>query len=681
MALVLGAQAFAFQILDNSGDPAGGAKVWHYSGGSSSNVLPMWSDEDKTTPVANPIVADGNGRIKAYGDGVYHIIIKDTSEVTTFLDHDHWMISSAYNDPKDNDGAGGFESVEGQNQGASVPSPTANGLGHVFYKIVSGQVRGAYINHDGSEYFAMAEWNSTGGREFDDMITKLPIVDIRHTDYGAATGNSTNKTEIQAAIDALTSTGGTVLAPQGTWKVDGLTYQDNVDIVGVGRATVLQMPASPSTAFMLKATDNTGIGLKNLVLDGIDDGSSNSLVELLRSAGTTTNVTIQNVDFINQAATETSIKIVGVSGSECTNIVIDNCRFEDVEKAITADFMDKSWITNCTFKTIGDEPIFLDSSDKNHITDNTCESWEASSDAIHLTDSSNNIIVDNTLVGTESNSITTDGTSDLNNIRGNDVSGGHANDITVVGTSTIVQNNVGSAVSQNGQGGASGTAVSTAWDFVSFSSTAEDSGGGTDGILKDTIVADRLSNNLLASEDAGTALYSHVLMSGLTGYGSSFLNVFSIQSDDTVLLSMSDAQDVLSAFVDVPAAEPYSVYDNLTDTLTWEASPIETVNLVSSSGEVSDTVAINAEEDLLKIEIFDNTSTSTPVGDISVAYGDTTKNKIVNDFTFPGDTSQIGTHFMKKVSGQNTMTLYLLRNTGTCDINLKVFRLKRDIDA
>ena len=680
MAIVLGVQAFAMQILDNSGDPSSGAKVWHWSGGSSSNVLPMWSDEDKSTPVANPIVADSNGRIKAYGDGVYHIVIKDTSEATTFLDHDYWMMSSAYNDPKDNDGAGGFDSVEGQNQGASVPSPTANGLGHVFYKIVAGQVRGAYVNHDGSEYFAMAEWNSTGGREFDDMITKLPIVDIRHTDYGAATGNATNKTEIQAAIDALTSTGGTVLAPQGTWKVDGLTYQDNVDIVGVGRATVLQMPASPSTAFMLKATDNTGIGLKNLVLDGIDDGSSNSLVELLRSAGTTTNVTIQNVDFINQAATETSIKIVGVSGSECTNIVIDNCRFEDVEKAITADFMDKSWITNCTFKTIGDEPIFLDSSDKNHITGNTCESWDASSDAIHLTDSDSNIISDNSLVGTESNSITTDGTSDLNNIRGNDVSGGHANDITVVGTSSIVQNNVGSSVSQNGQGGASGTAVSTDWDFVSFSSTAEDSGGGTDGVLKDTTVADRLSNNLVASEDEGTPKYSHVLMPGLTGYGSSFLNVFSIESDDTVLLSMSDAQDVLSVFVDVPADEPYDVYDNLTDTLTWEASPIGTVNLVSSSGEVNDTISINAEENLIKVEMYDNSSTTSPDCDISVAYGNTTKNKIINDFLLPGDTSLIGTHFMEKVSGQNTMTLYLLRNAGTCNVNIKVFRLKREID-
>ncbi|MCK5236203.1 MAG: hypothetical protein KAR06_04380 [Deltaproteobacteria bacterium] len=76
-------------LRDTSGNPLVYGKVYTYvaNGGFSDDQL-MWTDADKTSAAANPIILDGNGQANVYGDGLYDIVIRDEDDVIlyTWLD-------------------------------------------------------------------------------------------------------------------------------------------------------------------------------------------------------------------------------------------------------------------------------------------------------------------------------------------------------------------------------------------------------------------------------------------------------------------------------------------------------------------------------------------------------------------------------------------------------------------
>jgi hypothetical protein len=67
-------------ILD-SGIPLASGKVYTYEAGTTT-AKTCWTDKDKTTAAANPIVLDADGRAEVYADGCYKFIIKTSADVT-----------------------------------------------------------------------------------------------------------------------------------------------------------------------------------------------------------------------------------------------------------------------------------------------------------------------------------------------------------------------------------------------------------------------------------------------------------------------------------------------------------------------------------------------------------------------------------------------------------------------
>ena len=61
----------------------GGWKLYHYVAGTTT-AKDLWSDRGKTTTVAQPLVADANGVVSYFADGLYKFVIKDSNDVTLY---------------------------------------------------------------------------------------------------------------------------------------------------------------------------------------------------------------------------------------------------------------------------------------------------------------------------------------------------------------------------------------------------------------------------------------------------------------------------------------------------------------------------------------------------------------------------------------------------------------------
>ncbi len=61
----------------------GGWKLYHYVAGTTTDK-DLWSDRGKTTTVAQPLVADANGVVSFFADGLYKFVIKNSADVTQY---------------------------------------------------------------------------------------------------------------------------------------------------------------------------------------------------------------------------------------------------------------------------------------------------------------------------------------------------------------------------------------------------------------------------------------------------------------------------------------------------------------------------------------------------------------------------------------------------------------------
>jgi hypothetical protein len=71
-------------LTNTSGNPLNGGKVYTYEAGTTT-AKTTWTDANKTTAAANPIILDSVGKALIFADGNYKFVIKDSSNNTLYI--------------------------------------------------------------------------------------------------------------------------------------------------------------------------------------------------------------------------------------------------------------------------------------------------------------------------------------------------------------------------------------------------------------------------------------------------------------------------------------------------------------------------------------------------------------------------------------------------------------------
>ena len=80
-------------FFDSNGDPLTGGKLYSYAAGTSTNKA-LYSDRALTTPHTNPEILDSNGCTEVYGIGTYKLILKDSTDATTYFTDDNVTVTA-----------------------------------------------------------------------------------------------------------------------------------------------------------------------------------------------------------------------------------------------------------------------------------------------------------------------------------------------------------------------------------------------------------------------------------------------------------------------------------------------------------------------------------------------------------------------------------------------------------
>jgi hypothetical protein len=136
------------------------------------------------------------------------------------------------------------------------------------------------------------------------------------TSYGAVGDGTTNDTAaVQAAIDAVPSTGGVVWFPAGTYKLvtSALTLKSNLTLLGAGKlASIIKQ--TTTTVSALAGVDVTNLTIRDLQLQGPTTGSGNGLI-LTRSGNP--NVRYVRLDNVY-------VRLFGNDGIQISNCIVSS---------------------------------------------------------------------------------------------------------------------------------------------------------------------------------------------------------------------------------------------------------------------------------------------------------------------------------------------------------------------
>ena len=170
-----------------------------------------------------------------------------------------------------------------------------------------------------------------------------------------------DEVEIQAAIDALPTEGGTVLLLDGTFNLEnaraGLDYGaicinwHNVTLMGIGDGTILK----PDVAFTRSVIIRVGeyAGLNNVVIRNMMIDCDGRLIRGIQSSTKVfDNQIIENVhikDSVSLSNGHPGIAIGGRSGFAGANVIIRNCLLENTA-GIQVDYTDNVSIDKCVVR-------------------------------------------------------------------------------------------------------------------------------------------------------------------------------------------------------------------------------------------------------------------------------------------------------------------------------------------
>lgn len=200
-----------------------GFRVYHFAAGTGS-AKDVWADPEKSTTLGNPVLADSNGWIQFFADGVYRLLVTDKNGIIV-RDLDPIRIT---NDQ-------GF--VWEGSHGTTLPAADALSQHHLFVKhTAGGAFQGIYYN-DGTAYQPVTG-SVTGG-----------LLDVR-TFGVVGDGVTDDAAGFQLALDAGASTGCTVYVPPGEYLIGAQLFIDS--------NTTLWMD---SRAFIIRNFDAAGTRL------------------------------------------------------------------------------------------------------------------------------------------------------------------------------------------------------------------------------------------------------------------------------------------------------------------------------------------------------------------------------------------------------------------------------------
>lgn len=212
-------------VFDASGNPVAGGLIHTYIPGGTTPKT-SWQDAAESIPNANPVVLDSSGSCLLYGSGSYQLTITDAFGVA-------------------------IPGYSGVTRDTADGAPDATAV--TYLPPFTGGVA------------------TTVSAKLSQSLTT--------TDFGAVGDGSNDDTaEIQAAIDALTSGGGSVILPHGTYRITAsLKMRPSVRLVGTRAATIKQGNGANVTP-LIDFNTHTAInaGLIGLTLDGNRANNTNS---------------------------------------------------------------------------------------------------------------------------------------------------------------------------------------------------------------------------------------------------------------------------------------------------------------------------------------------------------------------------------------------------------------------
>src|SRR3990172_3893846 len=237
-------------------------KVYIYAAGTLT-AKTAWSDEAKTTPLAQPFIGDTSGIARFFADGDYKFIIKDTNDNTLYT-WDSIKVTS--------DEALMWEAAEG----TAYPSAGASNRWQMFVKHDGSNVLQEVGINDGTAFRKLVQvLAGYTGFAFDKILTKThPVADVTHPDFGAdPTGVNDSTTAIN---NALSSTSGVAFMPPGTYIITAdsttsnwINIPANKWLIGSGPATIIKIVGTVANSgspyyVRLNGADS---GLFNLTID------------------------------------------------------------------------------------------------------------------------------------------------------------------------------------------------------------------------------------------------------------------------------------------------------------------------------------------------------------------------------------------------------------------------------
>lgn len=209
-------------LIDASGKPLDGGKVFTYSAGTTTEV-PMYLDSNKSVPATNPIILDSRGRALVFGDTSYKLIVTDKNDVVQYT-----LDSLTYAIP-DAQAVYAGTSSGSANAYSITPVPSISAL-------IDGQVYSFIANHatDGA---ATLNVSGLGAKAFvaADGATNLTtgsIVTNQPVDARYIAGNDHFRLISAAGVQAVSAGGtgaSTVAGARTNLGLGALAIKDNIN--------------------------------------------------------------------------------------------------------------------------------------------------------------------------------------------------------------------------------------------------------------------------------------------------------------------------------------------------------------------------------------------------------------------------------------------------------------------